>query len=426
MHLNEAFTYLSAFVLGGKFMKHYNRDNFEKSHTSEELYHRSSRSQSNSLKRKDFVVSFIASAIVGSAVGLYYKNKIYKKTDELKEKEQDLRSKVEDYKQRAEDTMFSVKSKVEQLKNDSKDNIHADEIQAQKAAIQRETHLADESPEAQAIQEAKKETKKADGVRPSATELAAQQNAIQRETHLADESPEAQAIQEAKSEVDSNNKTSMTHIDSEKEPSAEEIAIAQTAVKEEARSHNLANPSASVEDTKSKSETETEKLAAAAKAKRDKINNNNKVASNTKNLMQEESIKHSNNSDVPNLVTNLNQSQASGTNSDAYRLAQAAKEKKSKLTNGSKETQLTESLLKEPSIAKAQTKLKRIPTLITESKQHSNNPHIQKNANQTKNITATKEDSEGKQQHTPNQNKRNKQQKVEKTSSKIEKRTFND
>lgn len=383
MHLNEAFTYLSAFVLGGKFMKHYNRDNFEKSHTSEELYHRSSRSQSNSLKRKDFVVSFIASAIVGSAVGLYYKNKIYKKTDELKEKEQDLRSKVEDYKQRAEDTMFSVKSKVEQLKNDSKDNIHADELQAQKAAIQRETHLADESPE-------------------------------------------AQAIQEAKSEVDSNNKTSMTHIDSEKEPSAEEIAIAQTAVKEEVCSHNLANPSASVEDTKSKSETETEKLAAAAKAKRDKINNNNKVASNTKNLMQEESIKHSNNSDVPNLVTNLNQSQASGTNSDAYRLAQAAKEKKSKLTNGSKETQLTESLLKEPSIAKAQTKLKRIPTLITESKQHSNNPHIQKNANQTKNITATKEDSEGKQQHTPNQNKRNKQQKVEKTSSKIEKRTFND
>ena len=407
-------------------MEHYNRDNFEKSHTSEELYHRSSRSQSNSLKRKDFVVSFIASAIVGSAVGLYYKNKIYKKTDELKEKEQDLRSKVENYRQRAEDTVVSVKSKVEQLKYDSKDNIHADELQAQKAAIQRETHLADESPEAQTIQEAKKETKQVDDVRPSATELAAQQNAIQHETDLADESPEAQAIQEAKKEVDSNNKTSTTHIDNEKEPSAEEIAIAQTAVKEEARNHDLANPSASGEDTKSKSETETEKLAAAAKAKKDRINNNNEVASNTKNLMQEEAIKASNNSDVPNLVTNLNQSQASDTNSVAYRLAQAAKEKKSKLTNGSKETQLTESLLKEPSIAKAQTKLKRIPTLITESKQHSNNPHIQKNANQTKNITATKEDSEGKQQHTPNQNKRNKQQKVEKTSSKIEKRTFND
>ena len=407
-------------------MEHYNRDNFEKSHTSEELYHRTSRSQSNSLKRKDFVVSFIASAIVGSAVGLYYKNKIYKKTDELKEKEQNLRSKVENYRQRAEDTVVSVKSKVEQLKYDSKNNIHADELQAQKAAIQRETHLADESPEVQAIQEAKKETKQVDDVRPSATELAAQQNAIQHETDLADESPEAQAIQEAKSEVDSNNKTSTTHIDSEKEPSAEEIAIAQTAVKEEARNHDLANPSASGEDTKSKSETETEKLAAVAKAKKDRINNNNEVASNTKNLMQEEAIKASNNSDVPNLVTNLNQSQASDTNSVAYRLAQAAKEKRSKLTNGSKETQLTEALLKEPSIAKAQTKLKRIPTLITESKKHSNNPHSQKNSNQTKNITANKEDSKGKQQHTPNQNKRNKQQKVEKTSSKIEKRTFND
>ena len=34
MHQNEAFTYLSAFVLGGKFMEHYNRDNFEKSHTA--------------------------------------------------------------------------------------------------------------------------------------------------------------------------------------------------------------------------------------------------------------------------------------------------------------------------------------------------------------------------------------------------------
>ncbi|TBW80034.1 YtxH domain-containing protein, partial [Staphylococcus hominis] len=124
---------------------------------------------------------------------------------------------VENYRQRAEDTVVSVKSKVEQLKYDSKDNIHADELQAQKAAIQRETDLADESPE-------------------------------------------AQAIQEAKSEVDSNNKTSTTHIDSEKEPSAEEIAIAQTAVKEEARNHDLANPSASGEDTKSKSETETEKL----------------------------------------------------------------------------------------------------------------------------------------------------------------------
>ena len=53
--------------------------------------------------------------------------------------------------------------------------------------------------------------------------------------------------------------------------------------------------------------------------------------------MQEEAIKASNNSDVPNLVTNLNQSQASDTNSVAYRLAQAAKEKD--LSSQMKETQ---------------------------------------------------------------------------------------
>ena len=57
--------------------------------------------------------------------------------------------------------MVSVKSKVEQLKYDSKDNIHADELhKLKKAAIQRETDLADESPEAQAIQEAKKKQNK--------------------------------------------------------------------------------------------------------------------------------------------------------------------------------------------------------------------------------------------------------------------------
>ena len=57
-------------------MEHYNRDKYERSHTGEDLYHRSSRYASGSPKRKDFVVSFIASAIVGSALGLYYKNRV--------------------------------------------------------------------------------------------------------------------------------------------------------------------------------------------------------------------------------------------------------------------------------------------------------------------------------------------------------------
>ena len=69
-----------------------------------------------------------------------------------------------------------------------------------------------------------------------------------------------------------------------------------------------------------------QKISCSGKSKKDRINNNNEVASNTK-ITQEEAIKASNNPDVPNLVTNLNQSQASDTNSVAYRLAQAAKEK---------------------------------------------------------------------------------------------------
>ncbi|PAK71102.1 hypothetical protein, partial [Lentilactobacillus parakefiri] len=66
-------------------------------------------------------------------------------------------------------------------------------------AIQEETKLADQSPEAQDIQEAKAETQQQNG--PSTSELTAQQNAIQEETELADQSPEAQNIQEAKNDA---------------------------------------------------------------------------------------------------------------------------------------------------------------------------------------------------------------------------------
>ena len=48
-------------------MEHYNRDDFETNNTGRDLYNRTSRYSSRAPKRKDFVVSFIASAIVGSA-----------------------------------------------------------------------------------------------------------------------------------------------------------------------------------------------------------------------------------------------------------------------------------------------------------------------------------------------------------------------
>ena len=60
-------------------------------------------------------------------------------------------------------------------------------------------NLADESPQAQEIQEAKKAIAK-DEKQEETDALAAQRRAIQSETssNLADESPQAQEIQEAK------------------------------------------------------------------------------------------------------------------------------------------------------------------------------------------------------------------------------------
>ena len=65
-------------------------------------------------------------------LGLYYKNKVYKKTDELRDKERDLRNKVLDYKEQAENTVNSVREKVEDFRNRSKDGLTSEELQAQK------------------------------------------------------------------------------------------------------------------------------------------------------------------------------------------------------------------------------------------------------------------------------------------------------
>ncbi len=406
-------------------MEHHNRDKYERSHMGEDLYHRSSRYASGSPKRKDFVVSFIASAIVGSALGLYYKNKVYKKTDELKEKE--IRNKVLDYKHQAENTVHTVKDIVENLKSRSNNGLTAEELQAQKVAIQREVsnnNLADESPEAQEIQAAKAE---------------AQSSKHSQETSYISKDKQPTAISK------------------DKQPTAKEVAIAQTAIKKESSDNNLASPTVTEGQNEDKvSHSQAENVASAAQTKKDKINNDSQVAKNTKDLMQEESIAQASNKTVPNLVTN-NEKDAQSSNEDSFamRLALAAKTKKSKLTKGSKESQLTESLLKEPAIAR--NSIKTVPTLITESKTKKSKITQQQNSTKDKNKTVTStqdvatfdngvithekttkvqkkstksttkvNNSAKKQTNTPKQNNRNQKHKVEKTDSKIEKRTFND
>ncbi|MFF9878818.1 smooth muscle caldesmon, partial [Staphylococcus pasteuri] len=214
-------------------MEHYNRDDFERNNTGNDLYSRHTRINNQTPQRKDFVVSFITGALVGSALGLYYKLKVFEKADQAIAKEKELREKALNYKSQAERHFESVKNQVENFRNKSKDGISSDELSAQKVAIQREVsdnNLADQSPEARDIQEAKLEAEGNSGSDASAAELAAQQNAIQAETNkdsLADQSPQAREIQQAKQEAQNEEQQSNAT------PSATELAAQQNAIQAE-------------------------------------------------------------------------------------------------------------------------------------------------------------------------------------------------
>ncbi|KAA0801014.1 hypothetical protein DVU64_05930 [Staphylococcus argenteus] len=105
--------------------------------------------------RKDFVVSFITGALVGSALGLYFKNKVYQKADDLKVKEQEISKMVKERKVQLEETVEYTKERVEGFLNKSKDEKAT--LKAQQAAIK---------------EEAKKEANKAGEVETQAERLA--------------------------------------------------------------------------------------------------------------------------------------------------------------------------------------------------------------------------------------------------------------
>ena len=65
--------------------------------------------------RKDFVISFITGALIGSAVGLFYKNKAEEKlmVRRLKKK---LRNRYQNIKQQTESNIENVKQKLMTLK----------------------------------------------------------------------------------------------------------------------------------------------------------------------------------------------------------------------------------------------------------------------------------------------------------------------
>lgn len=264
MHLNEVCTCLSAFVIGGVTMSQkFNQQPLEHTHSDDILSHDSYQHQnltpySNEVpKRKDFVVSFITGAIIGSTIGLLYKNKGFEKIDELKKKEQELEQKYLNIKEQAETNFNAIKSKIEDFKQ--QDSISPDEIAAQQQAIKEEVNdtLKDDSPEAQEIQQAKAEAQEENKKEASATEIAAQQQAIKHETNDTLKAP--------------SNKTKKM----------------------------MAN-------------NQAQRLAQAAKGKAQKMEQDSSVTAKTKALLTEPELKFVKVERVPNLVTkpSINQPEA--------------------------------------------------------------------------------------------------------------------
>ncbi|MGC9604352.1 smooth muscle caldesmon [Staphylococcus warneri] len=269
----------------------------------------------------------------------------------------------------------------------SKVGASATELAAQQNAIKSETNhdqLADQSPQAREIQDAKVEAKRNDQqtATPSSKELAAQQNAIQAESNhdtLADQSPQAREIQEAK--ADAKSKQADSNIDNNKHVSDKEIAMAQSAIKEES---SLSDPSQTKD--KAAQTSSADKLASAAHTKKQKMNNDSQVLADTSDLTKEQDVAKSNKQTTPNLLNQSNHNASKANDgSFANRLATAAKEKQAKLTKGSKESQLTNSLLAEAPIAKS--KMTKVPNLVTKS---STNETKGNNVSQTTNQQPSK------------------------------------
>ena len=241
----------------------FNQQPLEHTHSGDILSHDSYQHQnltpySNEVpKRKDFVVSFITGAIIGSTIGLLYKNKGFEKIDELKKKEQELEQKYLNIKEQAETNFNAIKSKIEDFKQ--QDSISPDEIAAQQQAIKEEVNdtLKDDSSEAQEIQQAKAEAKEENKKEASATEIAAQQQAIKHETNDTLKAP--------------SNKTKKMMVNNQ-----------------------------------------AQRLAQAAKGKAQKMEQDSSVTAKTKALLTEPELKFVKVERVPNLVTkpSINQPEA--------------------------------------------------------------------------------------------------------------------
>ncbi|WP_186301012.1 YtxH domain-containing protein, partial [Staphylococcus hominis] len=473
---------------------HYNRDDYESYNhpkfsnqatrdTNQEIDYKTYYNDPRFKSRKRFIVSFITGAIIGSTIGLLTKNKANQKIDDLKAKEQEVKDNYYSIKQQTEETIDNVRHKIEDLKNRKHTGISSDELAAQRRAIQSETsnHLADESPLAKEIQEAKAETTVKENnyfnnEHNSAEEIVAQQNAIKDElsTNLADESPQAQEIQEAKKEAIAKD---------EKQEETDALAAQRRAIQSETSS-NLADESPQAQEVqeakkeaiaKDEKQKETDALAAQRRAIQSETSSNladespqaqeiqeAKKEAIAKDEKQEETdalaAQHRaiQNESAINQLSNparSHQTQNSENESQASKIASAARTKQTKLKDNKDVASNTQKLFEEAPITSS--KYDKVPNLITKNHKsfnkdeeitknkqthhdakfekgvitHQHQPSQSNSTQKNKNHNQKRKNQNRKNQNRKNQNKNKtpkQQQRAEKANSKIEKRTFND
>ncbi|RTX87749.1 Maebl [Staphylococcus carnosus] len=441
----------------------HNRGSNQNSQVTTNSRHQYTYNTKNS--RKDFVVSFITGALIGSAIGLLTKTKAQDKIDQAKAKEQEFKDNYHHIRRQAEENIENVKQKIDDFKNRKNSNITSDELKAQQNAIKAETsnNLADQSPQAHEIQDAKVEAMNNDyhqrnNENNSAEEIVAQQNAIKAETsnNLADQSPQAQEIQEAKAEAKTDK--------SQEKASATELTAQQNAIKAET-SNNLADQSPQAQEIQeAKAETKTDKSQEKASATEltaqqnaIKAETSNNLADQSPQAQEIQEAKAEAKSDksqekvtakelaaqqsavkaeaAENNLANPSVTNTHNTNNLplAKRIAKAANAKKDKLTKDENVAKKTEELLAEKPIAKS--KSNKIPMLVTKKfnrdEAHLKNNQSHASAKFDKGVIThdTNENSNGvkKQSNKKQGNKTPKQQqRTEKAKSKIDKRTFND
>lgn len=329
-------------------MKYYNRDNYERNLESYQVPEYFTKGA-----RNEFVYGFIVGAVIGSALGLVSISKSRSSNKDVPENKEQFKSNIvaqsEQEQQDAENKLAGLKSTIaDSQKNNTE--VTDKELAAQKVAIQREAsdnELANMSPEAQELQEAKSENNNDNAVssdlstehidpdvKPTEDELGAQQDAIKEETS-------------DNTDVDANSKTGSTQSDGINGKTAAATAGGAIAAGG---------------------------LASAAQNKKEALNNNSEVSENTSKLINEDDKPKQSDKNAPNLVTqeattesssygNYKSEIASTGTVTASGLALAANNKQKAINNNQNIAENTANLLipESPKQAKYQS----VPNLIT-------------------------------------------------------------